>query len=238
MYEFTSRIRYSECGEDKYLKVQSLVDYFQDCSTFQAEAMGIGLDHVDQVRAGWILASWQIRLDALPRFGDEVRIATWPYYFDKLFGHRNFTMRTKEGELLACADSYWIYFDMDKGRPIRIPEDIREAYTKEIDPELTMEKAPRRITLPEGMKQEASFSVLPGDIDTNHHVNNGRYVRYATNYLMPERRVKELRVEYAKAAVLGDTIFPRVFSSAEETVVSLDQENGKPFAVVQFLTEN
>ena len=41
MYTFDSRIRYSEVGEDKRLTLISLVDYFQDCSTFQSEDLGI-----------------------------------------------------------------------------------------------------------------------------------------------------------------------------------------------------
>mgnify|MGYP000603361539 CR=1 FL=1 len=34
-YSFTSRIRYSEIGEDGNLTLPGLINYFQDCSTFQ-----------------------------------------------------------------------------------------------------------------------------------------------------------------------------------------------------------
>ena len=37
-YSFTSRIRYSEIGEDGCLTLPGLINYFQDCSTFQSEA--------------------------------------------------------------------------------------------------------------------------------------------------------------------------------------------------------
>ena len=36
MYTFDGRVRYSEVGEDGLLTMQSLLDYFQDCSTFQS----------------------------------------------------------------------------------------------------------------------------------------------------------------------------------------------------------
>ena len=56
MYTFDSRVRYSEIGEDKKLTLNSLLNYFQDCTTFSfrscrqrdgnagtdAESMGIG----------------------------------------------------------------------------------------------------------------------------------------------------------------------------------------------------
>lgn len=42
-YFFTSRIRYSEIGEDGNLTLPGLINYFQDCSTFQSEAIGEGV---------------------------------------------------------------------------------------------------------------------------------------------------------------------------------------------------
>ncbi len=37
MYTFQSRIRYSEVGPDGRLTLESLLDYFQDASTFHSE---------------------------------------------------------------------------------------------------------------------------------------------------------------------------------------------------------
>ena len=35
MYQYQTRIRYSELDESGHLKPEALLDYFQDCSTFQ-----------------------------------------------------------------------------------------------------------------------------------------------------------------------------------------------------------
>ena len=37
MYQFQSRIRYSEVDSEGRLTMASLINYFQDCSTFQSE---------------------------------------------------------------------------------------------------------------------------------------------------------------------------------------------------------
>ncbi|MGN0381038.1 MAG: acyl-[acyl-carrier-protein] thioesterase, partial [Suilimivivens sp.] len=37
MYTYKSRIRYSEIDEGGNLRLETLLDYFQDCSTFQSE---------------------------------------------------------------------------------------------------------------------------------------------------------------------------------------------------------
>ena len=42
-YEFKSRVRYSEIGEDRKLTLDGILNYFQDCTTFHSEEVGLGL---------------------------------------------------------------------------------------------------------------------------------------------------------------------------------------------------
>ena len=44
MYEFDSRVRYSEVDHHGTMTVPALINYFQDCSTFQSEQLGYGMD--------------------------------------------------------------------------------------------------------------------------------------------------------------------------------------------------
>ena len=44
MYTFDARIRFSEVDSAGYLTLPALLDYFQDCSTFQSEALGDGIE--------------------------------------------------------------------------------------------------------------------------------------------------------------------------------------------------
>jgi hypothetical protein len=44
MYTFESRVRYSECASDARLSLLGLVNYLQDCSCFQSESLGIGIE--------------------------------------------------------------------------------------------------------------------------------------------------------------------------------------------------
>ena len=40
-YEWKCRVRYSETGVDGKLTLPALVNYFQDCSTFHSESLGL-----------------------------------------------------------------------------------------------------------------------------------------------------------------------------------------------------
>ena len=136
-------------------------------------------------------------------------------------------------ELLAFANSRWIYFDTEAGRPIRIPKLEVEAYG--VDPEFEMEKAPRHIKMPsEGITEKQPFKVRATNLDTNGHVNNEQYISMALAYLPAGIKVRELRVEYLSQAYLGDILAPRVYHDTEGYIVRLDMD-GKACAVMQFI---
>ena len=72
-------------------------------------------------------------------------------------------------------------------------------------------------------------------IDTNHHMNNTRYVQVAMEYVPKEFRTMEVRVEYKKAAMCRDVIVPHVTIEDPRVTVALCAPDGQLYAVVVFL---
>lgn len=231
-YQYQSRIRYSEIGEGRRLTLPGLVNYFQDCSTFQAEALGVGLDVLGKRHKAWFLASWQIVIEELPQLGDTVTVETWPYNFKGFYGERNFRMLSDKGETLAGAASMWVYLDVGSGHPCRVDEDVLSAY--EMEEALPLGPISRKIPMPGTGEERDSFMVMRSHLDTNHHVNNGQYILMAEEYLPEDFKVKQIRVEYRKAAVLHDVVVPFVCTEPQKCTVSLCGSDEKPFAVVEF----
>lgn len=232
MYTIEGRVRYSEVDSGNKIKLPAIVNYFQDCTTFQSEDMELGHQTLEKYGKIWILSSWQIEVDRYPLIGEKIKVDTWSAGFEGIYGHREFRMRTEDGEVLAWAHSLWLYMDMKKGRPTRPDESTQEAYGEEHLME--REILPRKITLPEEAKEYESFPVLRCQIDTNEHVNNCQYIQMALE-VMPEcGHVKKIRVEYKKSAVLGDWIYPRVAIDEERKTVELCTADGAPYAVVEF----
>jgi len=116
MYSFNSRIRYSEVDEDKNLTVGGIINYFQDCSSFQSEDIGVGFDFLESNHRAWVLNAWQIVLEKYPKYGERITIGTWPYDFRGFIGYRNFVLLNEEKEKLAYANSIWSYLDTQTGR--------------------------------------------------------------------------------------------------------------------------
>ena len=50
MYTWDSRVRFSEIGEDKKLTLDSILNYFQDSSTFHSEDIGNGMEVVESLK--------------------------------------------------------------------------------------------------------------------------------------------------------------------------------------------
>ena len=71
MYEFDSKVRYSELAEDKKLSPVSIINYFQDCCTFEAEEKGVGLKVLDKNHTAWMLINWHIKIDRRPDFNEK-----------------------------------------------------------------------------------------------------------------------------------------------------------------------
>lgn len=73
MYEFNSRVRYSEIDHHGTLTLPALINYFQDCSTFQSEDVGLGTEVLKAEKRAWILSYWQVIAERYPALGEGSR---------------------------------------------------------------------------------------------------------------------------------------------------------------------
>lgn len=237
MYTFESRIRYSEINEYEYLSMEGLINYFQDCSTFQSEDLGIGIDRLKSMDLAWIVNYWQIDVNRYPRLGERVVIGTSPYQLRGFMGLRNFMMETAEGERLVNANSVWSLYNMKKMAPARIPPEISEKYT--LSQPFDMEYTSRKIALPGkgewlSKRERPPITVQEHHLDTNHHVNNVQYVRLALSTLPEGTVIRRLRIMYQKQARLGDRMLPEAFRTSEKTwLVRLNDTGGSPYCVTE-----
>lgn len=231
MYSFDSRIRYSECDENCKLRIDALMNYFQDASTFQSENLGVGFSYLVPRNLVWVLVSWQVEITRYPALGEEVEIGTLPYDFKGFIGSRNFCMKTKGGEMLAKANSIWTLLNFDSMKPALPPADMLEKYP--VEPRLDMNYEGRKITVNDGGACEDPIVVQRQHLDSNNHVNNAQYIIMAIQYLPQDFEVRNLRVEYKKQAHLGDVLIPYVVTEGDKVVISLRDDTGAVYVNVE-----
>ncbi len=233
MYAFDSRIRYSETDSEGRLTLNALLNYFQDCSTFHSEDVGLGIGYMKEIGQVWVLSAWQIVVNRYPQLGEKVRIVTLPYELKAFLGYRNFAMLDEKGEYIAKANSLWSLLDVTTGKPVIVNEAMRKGYVA--DEKLDMDYAPRKITIPEGGQLLESIVVKKHHLDTNHHVNNGQYVNIAMEYLPDDFVIRQMRAEYKKQAFLENVLHPYVVQTENGYIICLQDEEGRPYVSVEFL---
>ena len=231
-YSFESRVRFSEIGENGCLTLPGVLDYFQDCCTFESEMTGLGMEVLKAQKRDWVLSAGQVIVQRYQKLGEKIKVTTIPYGFRGFIGMRNFILETVDGEKLAWANSYWSFINTETG----IPEKLTPADTDPYDlgEKIDMEYAPRKIALPEERETQEAFTVQKHHLDTNHHVNNCQYIRMAADYLPEDFRVCQLRVEYKRQAVLGNVVIPETAMTEDKGTVVLNAEDNEPYAVVEF----
>lgn len=231
-FEFESRVRYSETSLDQKLDLVSLVDYFQDASTFHSEECGVGTRYLEAQKAAWMILSWQIEILRRPALGESIISQTFPYGFKAFYGYRNYALLDQDRQYLAKANSVWALIDRETGRPCRVSKEHIAHY--QMEPRLDMEYASRKLAVPEGCEQGEPFTVCRFHLDTNHHVNNGQYIRMAEEYLPAGFETERLLVEYRSQARLHDVIVPQIHREENNVTVSLCSTEGSPYAVVSY----
>ena len=233
MYHYESRVRFSETDKERKLTLEAIVDYFQDCSTFQTEDLGGGFSYLLPKNLTWVLSYWHIVVDEYPALGEKIEICTIPYEFKGILGKRNFFME-KGGKRIVKADSLWTLLDMEKMLPVKISKELSDRYPQGED-KIEMEYLPRKITVLGTERKEASLTIQRHHLDCNNHVNNGQYIKIASVFLPENFKIRQMRAEYKNQARLGDVIWPYIYREENKITVCLCNEDKKPYVVVEFI---
>ncbi len=231
-YTLETRVRYSECNSDEQAGLSAVLDYMQDTCTFQAEDLSVGVGYMQAHQSAWILNSWQADIMRYPVFGEKIKITTWPYDFNGFFGFRNFKIEDSFGRIIVKASSVWVFMDMHKKRPARIPAEMAEAY--QVCPRLDMEYMDRKIPDFEAQPARGEYKIPHYFIDTNQHVNNAKYILMAEELLPSDFKTVRMRAEYRKSAVYGEILYPYFVKQQDFCAVRLDDKDKKPCVLMEF----
>lgn len=210
MYSFQSRVKYSETDKDGYLSLEGMMNYFQDCSALHSEDLGVGIEYQRKNHFTWMIILWHVQILKRPKYCEEITVGTWPYSFKSIKGGRHFVILDKDGNTLVRADSEWVIVDLDENRLKKIPKELSDVYS--VSENMEMGEIRQRIQSDTVFSKKDSITVTPFFLDSNHHVNNVKYLSVAEGYVDGE--YDEFYAEYKHQAYLHDEI---CVYKAEET---------------------
>lgn len=232
MYTYEMNAGYSVMDESLQMTIPAILDCFQDAAIFEAQNSKITVEYLYDRQLAWLLSSWQIVIERRPRLNERIKIATSPYDFRGFLGYRNFTLTGEDGSMIVRGASIWTLMDTQRLLPAKPTQELIHGY--EMGEKLDMEYAPRKIALLGDGVEAEHFQVRKYQIDSNRHMNNVEYVKLAMETLPKEASIKELRVEYKKAAHEGDGITTAVVTADSKHQVVLKASDKEIYAIVEF----
>ena len=156
MYEIQERVRYSEVTEKGEMSLFSVVNLLQNCSTFHSHDVGMSIEVLRKKHRAWLLSAWNIELYALPKLYEKLSIGTSPHNFRGIFAYRNFWIQNEAREFYVKADSEWFSFDLEKGRPAKITEELIAPF-KEREDVLHLPPCKEKLLFRKAIRRESSF---------------------------------------------------------------------------------
>ncbi len=189
------------------VRLPVLCCFMQEAAYHHAEHLELGHSHLSSRNYGWVLARQRIEVSQLPKWGDAVKLRTWPSGRDRLFFYRDFEITDGSGNLVLRASTAWFVIDIDKRERVAsdfyLTSELPEVGTGVFESKLGRLKSCRCV-------DGKSVTVNYGDLDMNGHVNNVRYIEWVLNSLPLEFHqahcIQSLEVNYLAEAVYGHEV--------------------------------
>ena len=222
MYSFDTRVRYSDITTDLTISTEGIIDLLQDCATFHSEDRGFTCAKLSEMHRGWFVTDYQIHIKRLPVMGERLTVETFPYGIRGMMASRYYKIKSESG-LLITANSMWVLMDNVEIRPVRVSDELKEAYGDCGKPDEEFEN--RKVPVLDGLEEVGKVRVDTSMLDSNNHVNNGRYIALAERFMDCRPTSGSLRIEYKKAALEGDVLHIRSGSVGADHQVIMTAED-------------
>ncbi len=194
------------------LKPHVLFAFLLNCAWKHANGTSFGFEELWGRGLMWVLAKFQLSVECMPRWRDELAIETWGKGTERFYALRDYRVLSPRGEKLASATSAWLILDRASRRPQRMDE-MRETFPwrpgqSEIDTDLS------RLPGSDGGDERASFRAAFSDIDVNGHVTAVRYLQWILDSfprgLLEGGGIRRLDISFLAEAMLDDEVVVRV----------------------------
>jgi len=201
-------VHYYEINKFREATPVTLLNYLEEAATSHSSFVGYDMDKLKSDGIGWVLNRWVLNIERYPYWNESIVVETWPSSFERFYATREFYIKDSSGIVIGKATSLWIFINLEKRKPIRIPENFGEVYGVNFLKAVTEPYREIRILGEPEVRKE--FAVRQLDIDTNDHVNNSKYVEWMLEAI-PEKvynsyMMSSLEIEYKKETRYGEKI--------------------------------
>jgi acyl-ACP thioesterase len=165
---------------------------------------------LEQQNIGWVLFSGFMKMDRYPNYKEKITIRTWLSAYSMIKGFRENIIYDEQNNIIGKARGLWVFFDIEKRKPIQIFDVIKEKWSF-FNEECLNHNISKKINVVESSIPQKSFHVNRFDVDTNKHVNNIRYLQWLvesiSDDIIDNYYLQSIDGRFIGEAQYGDTIF-------------------------------
>ena len=190
-------VGYSDVDSKDKCRLSRILDLCQNIATIHSETLGYGTKGMMDMGWAWLVTGMKIRIFKYPVADKEVECRTWSRGLKGVSAKRDYEILDSDGNTLLIGDSSWALFDLREQKLIRVPEEMKKAYSL-VDKYVFEGEPEVRLRDNDVIEIEKEFVVGKRDIDTNHHMNNARYFDYIDEVLPENYEVSQFECAYKK----------------------------------------
>lgn len=178
------RVRHYECDAYGHVNHANYLRYMQEAALEASAAVGYSERRYEQMGTLWFIRETDIEYLHPLRYGDSVEVSTWVGDFRRVRSRRFYELRHLDtGEIVARANTDWVYLERESGRPAAVPDEMIAAFAPAgVGDDSRGESQPRKRFPPAPPPPPGTFTMRRRvewrDIDTAQHVNNATYLNF------------------------------------------------------------
>lgn len=172
IYEIEKEVTSIDTDFNLDIKLSSLFLYFQEVSSLHSEVLKVGKKETIDKNLHWVITRFSVDVLTLPRYGDKVKVKTYPGGNNGVFFFRHFLITDMKNNVLVRANSTWLVIDGATHMVKRDPFNGFKVPIYQMKDELPN---PDKV-VGEATNYIYSKKIRYSDIDLNTHLNNTRYI--------------------------------------------------------------
>lgn len=201
-------VRACNCDMSGMWKPSAILETMQETAGEHVERLGMTRAYFAQRGVGWVLTRLRVEMERLPEIDEEICIETYPTAPRHLFAPRSHVFYDKKGDKIGCASGLWGVMDLTQ-RKLVMDGEIFDRIPRNNGMEMAT-GLPSSVRTLSGEGQKKRILAQYGDLDTNGHVNNTKYMEWCINALdvgvMKDWYIKAFDVNYYAEILQGSAI--------------------------------
>lgn len=203
IYRATRRVHLGDVDGTGELRLEALARYLQDIATDDAHDGELA----EQLGGAWVLRRMAVDIHAVPRFNEEVELATFCSGWGPAWAERRTDVVAPDGTPLARAEAIWVFIDRANGRPLNLSDDFFRTYGAAAQGRRVSGRLRHRRPRPDASQRP--WPLRESDFDVLDHVNNARYLEAVEDELaarLPKHRAIASEMEFRGQVERGDRV--------------------------------